>query len=67
MNNQNPNTLGIDVNNLSSRKLWELLSHQDQQSLSRDQKQALASTLIKRKHYLSNVYHWQQQQLEILH
>ena len=57
-----------DINNLCSRKLWELLSNfEDGTSLSKPEKQRLANTLINRRHYLSEVYNWQQQQLEILH
>ena len=65
--NSNTNAETHQAYNLSSRKLWELLSENSEKSLSRTEKQELAIELINRCHYLSEVYHWKQQQLEVLH
>jgi hypothetical protein len=49
----------FDVKNLSSRKLWELLSTDDCLGLSYQQQQLATQELLLRRHYL--------EQLETLH
>ena len=50
---------GLDVKNLSSRKLFELLSVEDTHALNQKQLQSVMQELVLRKHYLielNNLY-----------
>lgn len=50
-NNVNNNVL-LDVKNLSSRKLFELLSSDHYNILNRQQQQSVEQELLEREHYL---------------
>ncbi len=51
MNRKNP----FDVKNLSSRKLWELLSTDDCLGLNYQQQQLATHELLLRRHYLEQL------------
>ena len=48
----------FDVKNLSSRKLWELLSTDDCLALNYPQQQLAIQELLLRKHYLEQMKPW---------
>jgi hypothetical protein len=51
----------IDVTNLCSRKLWEILTIEQQQNLSYQQKHQIEQELIARQHYLQELAKLRQQ------
>ena len=46
----------LDVKNLCSRKLWEILACDDQQRLNPVEEQHIETELIERQHYLPELY-----------
>ena len=57
----NPNS--IDVKNLCSRKLWEILTCIDATALSAQQKNSIEAELRERRHYLPELQFRQQNTL----
>ncbi len=58
MNNSNTDNK-IDINNLCSRKLWEILTIN--QRLNRLEQQIIEQELVTRQHYIPELSTWRQQ------
>lgn len=51
----------IDVKNLCSRKLWELLAIECPKQLDKQAKTHIEQELVARQHYVKELHHWRQQ------
>jgi hypothetical protein len=49
------NTLEINTEELCSRKLWQLVSGEDEQTISENELTAAVAELEKRRHYLEEL------------
>lgn len=56
-----------EINNLCSRKLWELLTTESSCAELLVDKNLLTCELLNRKHYLKELENWQKSNRDILH
>ncbi len=61
------NSSKIDIDNLCSRKIWELLANNNITTISHNEKKVLEQTLISRNHYLNELYQRRRKALPPIH